>query len=182
MRRRPPAEPEVLLAADTIARRVAELGARISADYRDTDDLVLIGVLKGAFVFLADLARTLTIPRSVDFIAVTSYGKGGATQSGLRLVMDVRNSIEGKDVLLVEDILDSGRTLRYLVDTFAARSPKSLRTCVLVRKPSRAVVEVPVDYLGFDIPDRWVVGYGLDYADYYRTLPFIGTIEPPVEP
>jgi hypoxanthine phosphoribosyltransferase len=138
----------------------------------------LVGVLKGAFIFLADLSRALTIPRSVDFLALSSYGKRGAVQSGIRLVMDLRESIAGKHVLVVEDIVDSGRTLDYILKTLATRKPASLKTCALVRKPDRAAVDVSVDYLGFDIPDHWVVGYGLDYRDRFRTLPYIGAITP----
>lgn len=170
--------PRTLIDEATIARRVTELADAISRDYASTDDLLLIGVLKGAFIFLADLARALTIPRSVDFIALASYGKGGTVAEGVRLVMDLRESVRGKDVLVVEDIVDSGRTLRYLLDTLAAREPRSLKTCVLVRKATRAEVAIDIDYLGFDIPDEWVVGYGLDYADKYRTLPYIGVVTP----
>lgn len=170
-------QPRTLIDEATIRRRVAELAADISRDYATTDDLLLIGVLKGAFIFLADLARALTIPRSVDFIALASYGKGGSVAEGVRLVMDLRESVRGKDVLVVEDIVDRGRTLHYLLDTLAAREPNSLRTCVLVRKPSRIETKVKIDYLGFDIPDEWVVGYGLDYADRFRTLPYIGVVE-----
>ncbi len=170
--------PKPLIAESEIRSRVAALAAQISRDYADTEDLLLVGVLKGAFIFLADLARALTIPRSVDFIALASYGKGGSVAENVRLVMDLREDIRGKDVLIVEDIVDSGRTLRYLLDTLAARGPRSIRTCVLVRKAARAEVAVSVDYLGFDIPDDWVVGYGLDYADRYRTLPYIGVVLP----
>lgn len=170
--------PRTLIDEPTIHRRVAELAAAISRDYAATDDLLLIGVLKGAFIFLADLARALTIPRSVDFIALASYGKGGTVSEGVRLVMDLRESVRGKDVLVVEDIVDSGRTLRYLLDTLAAREPRSLKACALVRKLSRLETEVTIDYLGFDIPDEWVVGYGLDYKDRFRTLPYIGIVTP----
>ena len=137
----------------------------------------MIGVLKGAFIFLADLARQLTIPRTIEFIALSSY-ENGSTAGAVRLVMDLRSGIAGKHVLVVEDIVDTGKTLDYLIDMLQARSPASVRTCALVRKAERAKVDVAVDYLGFDIPDVWVVGYGLDYAERDRTLPYIGQIQP----
>jgi len=169
--------PRELISEADILRRVDELAARIDADYADADDLLLVGVLRGAFIFLADLSRRLTIPCAVDFISVASYV--GAVQSGdVRLILDVRKPIHDRHVLLVEDIVDSGHTLDYLVRTFAAREPASLRTCVLTRKPGNLEVDVPIDYLGFDIPDEWVVGYGLDLEDQWRTLPYIGAVEP----
>lgn len=175
------AEPRVLIAQQDIQKRVSELAHEISGAYANADDLYLIGVLKGAFIFLADLSRQLTIPRRVDFIALSSYEDSTAptTPSGaVRLIMDVRSPLRGKHVLVVEDILDTGRTLSYLLRTLAAREPASLKTCVLLQKKDRLEVPVQIDYLGFDIPDAWVVGYGLDYADRYRTLPYIGQIEP----
>ena len=171
------ADPAILLSAVQIHARVADLAAEISRDYAQVDDLLLVAVLKGAFIFLADLSRALTIPRSVDFIALSSYGKHGTTSDGVRLLMDLREPIAGKHVLIVEDIVDSGRTLKYLLDTLRARRPASLEACVLTKKPSRLEVDVPVKYLGFELPDAWVVGYGLDYKDRWRTLPYIGTIE-----
>ena len=170
----------VLISADQIATRVKELGERISADYADADELVLIGVLKGAFVFMADLSRALTIPRRIEFISVSSYGESGDLAGDVRLLMDVRTTLSGKHVLLVEDIVDTGHTIDYLLRTLGAREPASLRTCALVKKPDRLEVDVPVDYLGFEIPDVWAVGYGLDYAERDRTLPHIAAIEPPV--
>lgn len=172
--------PEVLISEEAIQSRVQQLAHQISQDYAEVEELVLIGVLKGAFIFLADLARHLTIPRRIEFLAVSSYGNRTSTTAtgAVRLIMDVRTNIEGRHVLLVEDIVDSGFTLNYLLKILSARSPASLRTCVLVRKPNRMKVEVPIDYLGFDIPDIWVVGYGLDYAELHRTLPYIGVFEP----
>lgn len=158
---------------------MSELAGQISHDYAATTELSLVGVLKGAFIFVADLSRRLTIPRTVDFIAVASYGKRGTKSGAVRLVMDLRESIEDKDVLVVEDIVDTGRTLAYLLDLIHTRKPASLRTCALVRKKERAEVDVHIDYLGFDIPDVWAVGYGLDYAEQFRTLPYIGALEPP---
>jgi hypoxanthine phosphoribosyltransferase len=167
----------ILVSEATIQQHVAELAQQISADYAQVERLCLVGVLKGAFIFLADLARQLTIPHFVDFIAVSSYGKAGAVSGAVRLVMDLREPIEGEHVLIVEDIVDSGNTLHYLVETLNGRHPASLRTCALVRKQSSHPT-FPVDYLGFEIPDVWVVGYGLDYADRHRTLPYIAELKP----
>jgi hypoxanthine phosphoribosyltransferase len=172
--------PRELISRDDIARRVDELAAEISRDYAGAGEVLLVGVLRGAFIFLADLSRRLTVPCAVDFISVASYA--GAVQKGVRLVLDVRSSLAGRHVLLVEDIVDSGHTLDYLLRTFAARSPASLKTCVLTRKPGRLVADLPLDYLGFDIPDEWVVGYGLDYDDHLRTLPYIGVVAPEGRP
>ena len=169
-------KPEVLIPEEAIARRVDELARRISADYASVDELVLVGVLRGAFVFLADLTRRLTVPCRVDFVALSRYEQG-AEPGAVRLVMDLRVPVTGKHVLVVEDIVDSGHTLAYLLDMLRARHPDSLRTCVLTRKPDRLAVDVTLDYIGFDIPDRWVVGYGLDYGDRFRTLPYIGVVE-----
>lgn len=169
-----------LIAEDLIADRVAELAAEIDRDYEGKGDLVLIGVLKGSFVFLADLARRLTIPHRVEFISVSSYGDRESEVPGaVRLILDVRHDIGGRHVIVVEDIVDTGHTLAYLIGLLQARRPASLKTCTLLRKPDRAKVDVPIDYLGFDIPDVWVVGYGLDYAERYRTLPRICAMRPP---
>ncbi|MBT8088247.1 MAG: hypoxanthine phosphoribosyltransferase [Gammaproteobacteria bacterium] len=170
--------PQVLISEKDIAARVDALAAEISADYEGRDDLVLVGVLKGSFIFLADLARKLSVPRVIEFIAVSSYGNSSHSSGAVRLVMDVRGNIEGKQVLIVEDIVDTGHTLKYLIGMMESHGPDSVRTCALVRKAERAEVDVEVDYLGFDIPDKWVVGYGLDYAEQNRTLPYIGVINP----
>ena len=174
--------PVVLISEEEIQTRVADLAAEISADYADADDLVMVGVLKGAFVFLADLSRKLTIPRTIEFIAVSSYESGSKSSGAVRLVMDVRGNIEGKHVLIVEDIVDTGHTLKYLIGMLESHRPASVRTAALVRKAERAEVEVTVDYLGFDIGDEWVVGYGLDYAERHRTLPYIGVVTPDDQP
>ncbi len=173
-----PEDPKVLISEEDIQARVRELAEQISKDYEDCDELVLVGVLKGAFIFLADLSRSLTIPRVIEFIAVSSYGTGSRPRGAVRLVMDVRGNIGGKHVLIVEDIVDTCHTLKYLIGMLDSHGPASVRTCALVRKAERAQVDVDVDYLGFDIPDEWVVGYGLDYAEKNRTLPYIGTITP----
>jgi hypoxanthine phosphoribosyltransferase len=170
--------PVVLISEEEIQTRVAELAAEISADYADAADLVMVGVLKGAFVFLADLSRKLTIPRTIEFIAVSSYGSGSKSSGAVRLVLDVRGNIEGKHVLIVEDIVDTGHTLKYLIGMLESHRPASVKTAALVRKAERAEVEVTVDYLGFDIGGEWVVGYGLDFAEQNRTLPYIGVVTP----
>lgn len=169
----------VLIDAETIQKRVRELAAQIDRDYIGMDCLLLVGILKGAFIFLADLARELQTPHVVDFMAVSSYGMT-ATSGAVRIILDLRVPIEGRHVLLVEDIVDTGNTLRYLQATLASRHPASLRTCVLSRKERPGSDDIPVDYLGFTIPDVWVVGYGLDYADTHRTLPYIGVLKPEV--
>jgi hypoxanthine phosphoribosyltransferase len=169
--------PRVLISESDIEQRVTELAAQISSDYADSSELVLIGVLKGAFVFLADLSRKLTVPRTIEFIAVSSYGKGSRS-GAVRLVMDVRGNIEGKDVLVVEDIVDTGNTLKYLIGILESHGPASIRTCTLLHKAERAEVDIEIDYVGFGIADEWVVGYGLDYAEQNRTLPYIGAVEP----
>ena len=169
--------PKVLISEADILQRVDELAAQISTDYADEDEIVLVGVLKGAFIFLSDLSRRLTIPRSIEFIAVSSYADGNVP-SGVRLVMDVRSSIQDKHVLIVEDIVDTGQTLRCLIDMLNSRGPASIRTCVLLHKEYSTEVEVEIDYLGFTIGDEWVVGYGLDYAEQDRTLPYLGTVSP----
>jgi len=171
-------DPKSLISEAAIEARVVELAEQISKDYEGCGELVLVGVLKGAFIFLADLSRRLTIPRVIEFIAVSSYGSRSRSSGAVRLVMDVRGNIEGKHVLIVEDIVDTGHTLKYLIGMLDSHGPASVKTCALVRKAERAEVEVDVDYLGFDIPDEWVVGYGLDYAEKNRTLPYIGVITP----
>jgi hypoxanthine phosphoribosyltransferase len=168
--------PEVIISEADIERRVADLAAEISADYADADELIMIGVLRGAFIFLADLSRQLSIPRRIDFIALSTYGSGTETRGAVRLLMDLRVNITGRHVLVVEDIVDSGYTLRYLLQMLDARAPKSIKSCALVRKPAGGKVDVRVDYLGFEIPDVWAVGYGLDHKDEFRALPYIGKV------
>lgn len=162
----------VLIDAATIGQRVRELGARITADYRGTIPH-LIGILKGASVFHADLVRSIDLGVSFDFIAVGSYGAGTRSSGEVRILKDLDESLEGREVLLVEDILDTGLTLHYLILNLLSRDPKSLKIATLLNKPSRRVIEVQVDYVGFEIPDQFVVGYGLDYNQRYRNLPDI---------
>lgn len=169
-------KPDVFISQAAIRTRVFQLARQISSDYKAFDEMLLVGVLRGCYIFLADLSRLLTIPRRIDFIAVTTYERTITMPGAVRLLMDVRSDMAGKHVLIVDDILDTGSTLQYLLQTFQARSPASLRTCVLLRKSARLKENVTVDYLGFDIPDVWVVGYGLDYADRDRALPYIGRV------
>lgn len=171
-------QPEVMISEAEIGRRVNELAEQISSDYADKGNLVMVGVLKGSFIFLADLSRGLTIPRTIEFIAVSSYGDSSVQSGAVRLVMDVRGNLEGKHVLIVEDIVDTGHTLDYLIGMMKSHGPASVRTCALLHKAERAEVDVPVDYVGFSIPDEWVVGYGLDFAERDRTLPYIGIVHP----
>jgi len=166
-------EGDVLFTEETILERVGELARRISSDYSRVDDLLLVGVLRGCFIFLADLSRRLTIPRSVDFVSVAAYGNTTEASGAVRLIMDLRTGIRGRHVLIVEDIVDTGDTLDYLLSLLRPRGPASLKTCALLRKPARLRREVRIDYLGFDIPDVWVVGYGLDFRDRCRALPCI---------
>ena len=171
--------PPVLLSEDEIQNRVRELAREIDETYAGADNLVLIGVLKGSFIFLSDLARNLTVPHRIEFIAVSSYGsKESETADPVRLIMDVRHAIDDEHVLLVEDIVDTGHTLAYLKRLFSAHDPASVKTCTLLHKPDRTEQDVDLDFLGFTIPDVWVVGYGLDYAERYRTLPYIGELPP----
>ncbi|MDH3289465.1 MAG: hypoxanthine phosphoribosyltransferase [Gemmatimonadota bacterium] len=169
--------PRILISEADIQRRVRELAAEISNDYAG-EPVTLVGVLKGAFIFLADLSRHLTMPRSIEFMAVSSYGMGTTSSGAVRVLMDLRRSIEGRHVLVVEDIVDTGLTLHYLLELLSTRDPASLKTCALVRKKERHEVDVKVDYLGFDIPNVWVVGYGLDHAEDLRALPYIGVVDP----
>ena len=171
-------EPPVLISEQDIKKRVAELAQQVSSDYGNKGDIVLVGVLKGAFIFLADLSRQLTIPRTIEFIAVSSYGEISASTGAVRLVMDVRGNIENRHVLIVEDIIDTGHTLNYLMGILESHRPASIRTCTLLHKADATEVDVNIDYVGFDIGDEWVVGYGLDFAERDRTLPYIGTVTP----
>ena len=172
---------EVLIDAETLRGRVEELGAEISADYEGRD-LLLVGVLKGAIFFISDLMRELTVPCEIDFMAISSYGAGTDSSGVVRILKDLEINISGRDVLVVEDIIDSGLTLSYLRRTLGARKPASLEICALLTKPERREVDVPVRYVGFEIPNRFVIGYGLDFAERYRNLPYIGVLHPDLVP
>ena len=172
---------DVLIEADALQHRIAELGEEISNDYAGRD-LLLVGVLKGAVFFMADLMRNLSIPCEIDFMAISSYGEGTDSSGVVRILKDLDINIEGRDVLVVEDIIDSGLTLSYLRRTLGARKPASLEICALLTKPERREVEVPVRYVGFEIPNRFVIGYGLDFAERYRNLPYIGVLHPDLVP
>jgi hypoxanthine phosphoribosyltransferase len=167
---------EVLISQEQIAQKVAELGRRISADYAE-QSVTLVSVLKGSLPFMADLMRAMSIPVQIDLMEVSSYGGATTESSGLvRILKDLSSPIDGKEVLIVEDIIDTGLTLNYLLRYLRGKNPRSLRICTLLDKPARRLVEIPIDYLGFTIPDEFVVGYGLDFGEFYRNLPFIGVL------
>ena len=172
---------EVLIEEEALQRRIAELGEEISADYAGRD-LLLVGVLKGAVFFMADLMRNLTIPCEIDFMAISSYGEGTDSSGVVRILKDLDINIDGRDVLVVEDIIDSGLTLSYLMRNLEAREPASLEICALMTKPERREIEVPVRYVGFEIPNRFVIGYGLDFGERYRNLPYVGVLDPGLIP
>ena len=167
----------ILISREVLSARVSELGAQISADYAGRD-LFLVAVLKGSVVFLADLIRTITIPHRIDFMATSSYGASTQSSGVVQILKDLEDSIEGQNVLVVEDIIDSGHTLAYLRRLLLVRNPASLRICSLLDKKERREADVPVDYTGFAIPNEFVVGYGLDFNELYRNLPFIGVLKP----
>ncbi len=166
---------QILVQQDDLAHRIRELGEQVSADYEGRD-LLLVGVLKGAVFFLADLMRHLTVPCALDFMAVASYGSSTDSSGVVRILKDLDASIEGRHVLIVEDIIDSGLTLQYLMRTLSARSPASLEVCALLTKPARREIDMPIRYVGFEIPNRFVIGYGLDHAERYRNLPYVAQL------
>ena len=168
---------EVLIPDDRLRERVGELGEQVEADYRGKE-LLMIGVLKGALMFMVDLARKVDLPLELDFMAVSSYGTGTESSGVVRIIKDLDINIEGRDVLIVEDIVDTGLTLSYMREILLARNPASLRICCLLDKREARKTDVPLDYIGFAIPSRFVVGYGLDYAEIYRNLPFVGVLKP----
>jgi hypoxanthine phosphoribosyltransferase len=172
---------EVLIDEETLRRRIAELGEEISLDYAGRD-LLLVGVLKGAVFFMADLMRRLAIPCEIDFMAISSYGASTDSSGVVRILKDLDINIEGRDVLVVEDIIDSGLTLSYLMRNLEAREPSSLEICALLTKPDRREIDVPVRYVGFEIPNRFVIGYGLDFAERYRNLPYVGVLDAALVP
>jgi len=167
---------EVLLSEEEIKERVKELGAQITEDYKDKD-LVVIGILKGAVIFMAELVKNIDLPLAIDFMAVSSYGKSAISTGEVRIIKDLDFSVEGKDILIVEDIIDTGLTLNYLMEILTKRGAKSVKICTLLDKIERRTVGVNVDYQGFDIPNEFVVGYGLDYAEHFRNLPYIGSLK-----
>ncbi len=166
---------ELISEAD-VAAKIAELGAQISKDY-EGEDIYMLCILKGGVFFMTELAKHVTVPVSLDFMSVSSYGSQTRSSGNVRIIKDLDTPIEGKNVLVVEDIIDTGRTLAYLLDNLQQRKPKSLKLCTLLDKPEQRVTEVDVDYVGFRIPDKFVVGYGLDYDQHYRNLPYIGVVE-----
>jgi len=166
---------EILIDEDTLSSRVAELGTEVSVDYQGRD-LLLIGVLKGAVFFMADLMRHIAVPCEVDFMAISSYGDSTDSSGIVRILKDLDINIEGRDVLVVEDIIDSGLTLSYLMRNLESREPASLEVCALMTKPARREIDVPVRYIGFEIPNRFVVGYGLDFGERYRNLPYVAVL------
>lgn len=168
---------KVLIPEDALQARIVELAGEINAAYTDEDRPLLVCVLKGAFMFLADLTRHLEIRHEIDFMETSSYGAGTVSSGVVRILLDLERNIEGRHVLIVEDIIDTGRTLDYITRNLRTRNPASLRICTLLSKPARRVIDIPIDFVGFEIPDEFVVGYGLDYAEIYRNLPFIGVLE-----
>ena len=170
---------KVLIDAATLQGRIEELAQEVSRDYTGSKGLLLVCVLRGGVMFLTDLMRRLTVPHAIDFMAVSSYGAGARESSGVvRIIMDLQTNIEGRDVLIVEDIIDSGYTLDYIMRVLSERRPASLHVCTLLAKPSRREVDVPLRYLGFEIPDEFVFGYGLDLDELWRNLPFVATLKP----
>jgi len=169
----------VLISKEEIQKRVTELGQQISEDYKGKD-LVMVGILRGAIIFYGDLAKEIRVPVSMDFMAVSSYGSGTTSSGVVRIIHDLEENVEGRDVLIVEDIIDSGLTLHYLVENLKSRKPRSIKICCLLDKPSRRVSPIKPDYVGFEVPDEFVVGYGLDYNERYRNLPYIGVLKPEV--
>ena len=169
---------KVLIPQEKIQTRIKELGAAIARDYGD-ERLLLVCVLKGGFIFLSDLSRALALAHEVDFMAISSYGGTRTESSGVvRIIMDLNANIQNRHVLIVEDIIDTGRTLQYITENLGTRDPASLKICALLNKPERREVEIPIHYVGFDIPNEFVVGYGLDYGELYRNLPYIGVLKP----
>ncbi len=169
----------IMISEEEISKRVKELGKQLTEDYKGKE-LLVVGILKGCMLFLSDLVRTIELPLTMDFMVVSSYGATTKSSGVVRIIKDLEREIEGKDVLIVEDIVDTGLTLSYLVENFKARNPKSVRVCSLLDKPDRRKAQVDIQYVGFKIPDEFVVGYGLDYGENYRNLPFVCVLKPEV--
>jgi len=169
----------IMISEEEISKRVKELGKQLTEDYKGKE-LLVVGILKGCMLFLSDLVRTIELPLTMDFMVVSSYGATTKSSGVVRIIKDLEREIEGKDVLIVEDIVDTGLTLSYLVENFKARNPKSVKVCSLLDKPDRRKAQVDIQYIGFKIPDEFVVGYGLDYGENYRNLPFVCVLKPEV--
>lgn len=167
---------KVLFSEEKIEEKVSELGAMISKDYEDKD-LIVVGILKGANIFMSDLIRKIDLPIQIDFMDVSSYGLSTTSSGVVKIIKDLDQNIEGKDVIIVEDIIDTGLTLHYLCDALSARKPKSLKICTLLDKPERRKIDLKVDYKGFEVPDEFIIGYGIDYAEKYRNLPYVGVLK-----
>ena len=167
---------KILVSEEQLASRIREMGADVTRDYRDKD-LLLLGILKGAVLFLSDLIRHIEIPAEVDFMAVASYGSATKTSGVVQILKDLEEPVEGRDVLIVEDIVDTGLTLRYLLENLTGRGPRSVEVCALLSKREARIVDVPVRYVGFEIPDRFAIGYGLDHAERYRNLPYVAALD-----
>lgn len=169
---------EILITEKDLKRRIAELGQQISDDYKDSEDFLLVCILRGAVVFMTDLSKYISVPHAMDFMAISSYGAGSRSTTGVvRITMDLNTNISNKDVLIVEDIIDSGNTLSYVLELLSTRKPKSLNICTLLNKEERREVDIPIRYTGFVIPNKFVFGYGLDLDEYFRNLPFIGVVD-----
>ncbi len=169
---------EILISEKDLNNRISELGEQISRDYKDSRDLLLVCILRGAVIFLTDLSRKISIPHAIDFMAISSYGAGNRSSSGVvRITMDLTTNITNKDVLIVEDIIDSGNTMSYVLELLSTRKPKSIKVCALLDKAERREVDVPITYTGFKIPNKFVYGYGLDLDEFFRNLPFIGVVD-----
>lgn len=168
---------EILITEEQLQERIKELGAQITKDYKDKEDFLVVGILKGSVVFLSDLIRNIDIHTKIDFMTVSSYGMGSTTSGTITVKKDLDTDIEGKDILIAEDIIDSGITLCNLVKLLKERNPKSIKICTLLNKPERREADIHVDYVGFDIPNEFIVGYGLDYAENYRNIPYIGVLK-----
>ncbi len=168
---------EILITTEDIREKTTELARQITADYQGRE-LLLVCILKGGLMFLADLMREICLPLEIDFMAVSSYGASTESSGVVRILMDLETNILGRNVLIVEDVIDTGRTLNYITQNLRTRQPASLKICTLLNKPARRVLDIPIDYVGFEIPDKFVIGYGLDYGEIYRNLPFVGVLKP----
>lgn len=167
---------KILIDEKTLAKRVKELGREICNDYID-EEIIMIGILKGSSVFMADLVRQIDIPVYMDYMVVSSYGNSAQTSGAVRIIKDLEENIDGKNIIIVEDIIDTGLTLSYLRKSLLARNPKSIKICTLLDKPARREVEMLIDYKGFEVPDEFIIGYGIDYAEKYRNLPYVGVLK-----